>query len=482
MGEYVSVSKEELQELLQRVKVVLQDHLISEQTKKELYDAVKIALSADADFREVIKRTEAAEAERRETVNTILSADPEFMGMLEELKPEPEAPTELLEVIAGAMGNESDEKGIQAARDEYNEHGLNLFSSHDSKTAYVSTSIALRAAYNQQRYKDGLQWVNPETGEIATFRLLSDFMTPAEIDFVEAVVKYMDAGQVTKDGKVWATDGQLGRAMGMQNGSGSLSEKQQNEIYETIEAISSDARRVSADFNRVFQVYGGFEATGFDKYRIMDYYRWKGKKVRGKPIEHLYVFTFSEVMKCAAGIMAENIRFGTDIKQEIKNVQSLRYAVELAEPTEKGTKDTHVRTFATAEERSAYYRRNGITPSQIVREYTTQKTVSVSKQFRSIRAVILNFAFSYVRARNAKNPSNFDPRLPYAKIWEACAADGCTAYNSPQQKKQNIKLVHAVFEWLKYYGVCNWTTYKNSGSKTPDGVRISVIRELEGDA
>lgn len=481
-GEYVKVTKEELQDIINRCKAVFADNLISEKTKKELYAALEAALSTDNDFRAVFERFKAAEEERRAKVHEILTADPEFMEMLQELKdPTPsETPTELLEVIAAQMGYADDENGIEAAREEYNENGLRVLNKPDAGKNYVTTSPFVRSVVNPELRRKGIQFINPETGEIAIFKLLSGFMTPAEIDFVEAVIKFYDQGQITKDGYIWCTCDQLGRAQGRQSADGSLTKKQREEIQQTIENMSSDDRRVSVDFNNVFQLYGGFEATGLENYRIIDYYRWRGKKVRGKPVEYLYVVKFSEALKVIAGFMANNVRFGTVINQEVKNVKALRYAVEFDKPTEKGNKKTTVRTFASADERRAFIRRTGITPAQIVREYTETKPYSMTKQRISIRQVVFNFAISYYRARNSKTPSNFDPRLPYAKIWEACEADGLNV-DTQQQRKQNIEIVHTLFEWLKHCGVISdWEPYRNSNSRRDDGVRIKIERAIEG--
>lgn len=489
-GEYVKVTKDELQDIITRCKAIFADNLISEQTKKDLYDALAAALSSDADFRAVFEKFEAAEQERKKTVHDVLTADPEFMRMLQELKEQSKetasdnTPAELLEIIAAEMGVDTDdENGIQAAREEYNENGLQVLNKPDAGKNYVSTAPFVRSSLNPELRRKGIQFINPETGEIAIFKLLSGFMTPAEIDFVEAIIKFYDQGQITKDGYIWCTGDQLGRAQGRQNADGSLTKKQREEIQQTIEAMSSDERRVSVEFNNVFQLYGGFEAQGLENYRIIDYYRWKGKKVRGKPVEYLYVVKFSEALKVIAGFMANNVRFGTVINQEVKNVKALRYAVEFDKPTEKGMKQTSVRTFATEQERDAFIRLNGITSEQIIREYTEAKPYSMTKQRISIRQVVFNFAISYYRARNARTPSNYDPRLPYAKIWEACRADGCTATESTTQRNRNIEIVHTMFEWLKHCGVISdWKPYRNANSRRDDGVRISIAKEIEGGA
>lgn len=475
------LSQEEFKGFFDRCKFLLSSADISDATKTALIDAVERAVKGDHDFTDALLLYKAAELERLENIKKSWQPSNEFLDALEELKPEP---PEMLNVIADAMGFERDEKGIQAARKEYGENGLQaLKSKPDSGKAYAATSPFIRSVYNPELRKRGIEFINPETGEIATFKLLSGFMTPAEIDFVEAIIKFYDQGQITKDGEIWATADQLGRAMGMQSADGSLTKQQREEIYETINALSSDERRISVDFNAVYQVYGGFEATGLEDYRIIDFHRWRGKKIRGKKIEYLYVFKFSDALKVIAGFMANNIRFGTVINQEVKSVKTLRYAVEYAKPTEKGTKQTSVRTFATERERAAFIRLNGIKAAQIVKQYTDEKPFSMTKQRRSIRSVVFNFAISYYRARNAAHPANFDPRLPYAKIWEACRADGCTATESAKQRIRNVEIVHTMFEWLKHCGVISeWKPYRNANSKRDDGVRVSITKAIEEGA
>ena len=467
---YVSVSKRELQDILNRCKLIFADNLISEDTKKGVYDALKAALSTDAGFREVFDRFEAAEDERRKTVHDVLTADPVFLDMVEELKPEPSAPLQLYAEVADALGlPDDDPKTLDIAKEEYAKNGLAIFEQHDSGNNYINNNPVLKALLTRSQGNVFLG-TNDETGEALIMTINGGYLDDYESDIMECIAKFKNDGQVTKKGKIYCTLSQLYRAQRHGAGTTRPTKEQRAELLKAVKAMASEERKI--DFDLSFSLSGVMpngDNAEFDggAVRIVGFDEYRGK-IQGQR-DTLLIFDQTPILN----EISEYMRLGEIIPQEIKAITQPRYFLEYKDETGQSV----TRSFETNESRRKYCIKNGINKADITAHYEKMSNYKLTKQRIAIRHIIFNFAFSYLRARQAGKPHS--NKLPYAAIWERSQTD----ITHREQLKRNKAAVAVIFDHLQRVGIIGrWTEYYNVGSTKPDGVQISIAKELKGGA
>lgn len=97
---------------------------------------------------------------------------------------------------------------------------ITSFCPQDSGNNFINQSAATKALVNREKGEIYLG-TNPESGEAAIMQLISGYITPYEKELLECVSKFKYDGQITENGKIWFTLGQLYRAL--RHGAGTTS-------------------------------------------------------------------------------------------------------------------------------------------------------------------------------------------------------------------------------------------------------------------
>lgn len=369
------------------------------------------------------------------------------------------------------------EKAIEIATKKYSEKGLEVFEQRDNGLNYHNRSPIIQA---MSRRETGKIWLgtNPDTGEELIFDLIQGYLTPNEIELTEDIAKFKLDGQVTKNGQIYCTRGQLYRAARRGAGTTRPTKAQLEEIDRALTELKQPSREMAFELSEYLKIYGGFgefEGNYFDGVQPLSYYRIKGK-IRGQT-EYLYVFYDTPILSLISGMVQDRLLWGEQIAQEIKAIQQYRYTLELKEPLQIKGKNVKKRSFTSNEARRAFCKKHGITAAMIADYGEKKQPYSLTSQRIAMRQVIFSKVFAYYRTREAGG--NYSPLIPYAQIWERCDLDVGTR----QQLKQNIEVVHVILTHLTKCGViAGWKEYTNKGSRKPDGVQISIAKAIEGGA
>ena len=296
------------------------------------------------------------------------------------------------------------------------------------------------------------------------------YLDDYETDILECIAKFKNDGQVTKKGKIYCTLSQLYRAQRHGAGTTRPTKAQRDELLQAVKAMAKEERKI--DFDLSFSLAGimpNGDNAEFDggAVRIVGFDEYRGK-IRGQR-DTLLIFDQTPILN----EIAEYMRLGEIIPQEIKAITQPRYYLEYTDENGQTVK----RSFDTNDSRRKFCSKNGIKKADITDFYEKLDNYTLSKQRIRIRHIIFNFAFSYLRARQAGKPHS--NKLPYAVIWQRAGADVKTR----EQLKRNKAAVAVIFDHLKRVGIIGrWTEYYNNGSKKPDGVQISISKELKGGA
>lgn len=337
----------------------------------------------------------------------------------------------------------------------------------DSGLTFVNNSPVIKNLLKREKGEIVLG-TNEETGEPAIFTLLDGYLTPYEKECIECIAKFWLDGQVTKEGNIWHTAGQLYRAMRHGAGTARPTKEQREELVKTLNGLE---RKITYKLNDYLKVWGGFETNG-GRVPLLSFSEFFGK-IRGQ--EDLLIVHSNISIAC---LIAKNLHMYERPKQELKAVVQRRYTLELKEPITLSGKTVLKRSFATNEARVKWCKKYGITADQIASHAEQAKPWALSENRIALRSVLQDFVFSYIRARAAgKMHSN---KLPYATILERC---GLTNHHeSIKRAKADIAVI------LDHFVSCTelpelkaWSVYKNKDSKEADGVQIFLqLPELKG--
>ena len=351
-------------------------------------------------------------------------------------------------------------KKIQAANEYlYNfamETAVGRFTSKDSGLNVINAS-PVTVDLMRGNTGDIKLGVNPQTGEAAIFTILGGYITPYEKEIIECISKFKIDGQLTENGKIWFTVGQLYRAMRHGAGTQSPTKEQRAEIMAALTELSEPDRKLTFKLNDYLRVWGGFETNG-GRLRIIGFDELFGK-IRGQ--EDILIILDDTPIICA---VAENLHMWEPITQEIKAVKQLRYYIKFLEDGK-----TKKRSFDTNEKRRKFCADNGITAADIIEHGEHVEPWALSTNRISLRSALLTFVYGYIRARAAS--SNYSDKMPYEMLFERCGID------EHRQKRKNARediavimnhLTNTVDELQA------WGTYQNKGTTGDnfDGVII----------
>lgn len=339
---------------------------------------------------------------------------------------------------------------------------MGRFTTHDSGLSFHNTSPVIK---DLQDGKTGeiVLGTNKETGEAAIFTLLSGYITPYEKEIIECVSKFKLDGQLTDKGKIWFTVGQLYRAMRHGAGTQSPTAEQRAALMDTLTELSKPERKLTFKLNDYLKTWGGFETNG-GRVRLIGFDELFGK-IRGQ--EDILIILDDTPIICA---VAENLHMWEPIPQAVKAIKQERYTLEYTDG-----KKTYKRSFATNEARKKYCAKNGIHGSAIIAHDVQLKPWALSENRIALRSVLLSFVYGYLRARDkGVNVSN---RLNFEQIFRRCRIS-----ENREEQRRAKEYIAVILDHFKHTvdGLSDWSFYTNKGSTKPDGVQISIEKQLKG--
>lgn len=343
------------------------------------------------------------------------------------------------------------------------ETAIGSFQSRDSGQNVINDSPVLKNMLAGNSRAEIFLGKNPETGEPAIFTLLNGYITPYEKEVIECVSKFKIDGQLTDRGKIWFTVGQLYRAMRHGKGTQSPTQEQRAAIMATLTELSKPERKLTFKLNDYLRTWGGFETNG-GRVRIIGFDELFGK-IQGQ--EDILIILDDTPIICA---VAENLHMWEPIPQEVKAIKQERYTLQY-----KAGGKIVKRSFSTYEARTKYCKKNGITGADIVDHGRQAKPWALSENRIALRSVILTFVYGYIRARAAgRNHSN---KLSYGQIFERCGVSDHHEAQKRARADMAVILDHLVNTVPELQ---SWTEYTNQSSTEPDGVQISIGKQIEG--
>lgn len=321
----------------------------------------------------------------------------------------------------------------------------------------------VESSQEQAASKEIILGKNKDTGEPAIFTLLSGWLTPYEKEIIESVTKFKLDGQVTKKGQIVFTLGQLYRALRHGPNTQSPTKERKQALLQTLIKLSADERKIGFKINDYLKIWGDFETNG-GRLRILSFDEYNGR-IRGQE-DTLIVMDETPIL-CA---LAENLNMWEPIPQTVKAIKQHRYTMELKEPLRVGAKTIIKRSFATNEDRIKFCKKYHISTEDIKEHGESSKTWDLTENRIALRSVLLDFVYSYIRARDVN--SNHSNKLPYATIFKRCNIN-TNSRETVKRAKADIGVImthlNATVADLK-----GWSLYTNKGSQKPDGIQITI--------
>ena len=313
-------------------------------------------------------------------------------------------------------------RDLQMLKEQNRAELMKIMKAKDSGQNYMNSSPVVREMLKRENNDNGKEiylGTSPITGEEAIFSLIDGYITPYEKEIIECITKFRRDGQVTQEGRIYFTLGQLYRAMRHGAGTSRPTEPQKKSLAESMEALKRD---IVFKINEPLKVWGGFSATG-GAYPIISFAKLDGTINGNREILYLISNDLNIVND-----ISERLFMGQTVSQEVKAIKKRGRAWNL-------------------------------TAGRI-----------------AIRQTLQDFVFNYIRAR--RMGKNFSPQMPYETIFAAC--DIGSHRQTIARAKEDIA---TILDHWQSMGIITWSEYMRAGSTKPDGVEIragdGVLEVLE---
>jgi len=289
--------------------------------------------------------------------------------------------------------------------------------------------------------------------ENIVMNLVEGYLTPYEREIIEAVMKCKQDGQVTQNGRIFCTVGQIYRGV---RGGGDIrpTKEQKADLLNDLKALEASDRKIGFELVNAQTLFDEFEVEG-GRLRILSFDEYWGK-IRGQE-EWLIMFDETPLLI----MISEKLGMFESVSQEIKQVQEEYWTLKLDNgETIKGT---------TAECQKKMNKQK-LTRDNIVESEKTLRTMVLSKNRIALRNVIISFVWSYMRARGANPPKAHSNKINYTDIFEQCSIG-----KTWQEKDRAKSSIHSILEHLKRHGVIqSWAEYTNLGETAASGIQFFI--------
>lgn len=334
---------------------------------------------------------------------------------------------------------------------------------NDSGRAYIlDNPLIKKLTRTKEEAQEHLHDVLLSSRDNNAVSVFNGYITPYEKELLEAITKFKQDGQVTTNGRPFATAGQLYRAL-RGGGRQSPTKEQKDEIMEDLRKLEHPDRKLDFELKQAIRIDAATEITG-GKRRILSFDEDR-LRIRGQ-YDVVAVFDDTPFLQK----LSEHFGMFESVSQDIKRIQEQHWTLKLdTGETIKGTTTECQRKLIKA----------GKSKRDIVESSCTLKEMKLNKQRIAMRNVIISFVWSYMRARGANPPKPHSNKINYADIFAQCEIG-----QDWNQKTRAKNIIYAIMEHLQRHEVVKaWKEYTNTGDKGASGVQfyIDANNMIEGD-
>lgn len=385
-------------------------------------------------------------------------------GLRDEAKKDGNAPlAELMEYLR------QDQQDLRAAAGEYVVESAANMPYKDSGLAIVNNTMLVKRLMQPDRKTGDMRLGRDrKTGADVILTLVNGHITPYEKEIFEAIAKFKLEGRVMENNVIYFTTSDLYRALRHGAGSARPTADQRKALLKALYELTRIERRIEIKLDSYTKIWLGFETNGGKFPLIKTFTEFHGKN-RGQETDELILLDETPIIN----VFAERLNQWEEIGQEVKAIQQRKYTLELKEPMLIGGKQVRKRSFATNEERRKFCKANGIKTADIKEHSEAVKPWTLNEQRISLRAVLIDFVYTYIRSRTAGAPCS--NRKPYADILKCAGIDA----EHRETRKRAIADIGVILDHLRETvpELKGWTEYTNKGSKKPDGIKITMAKQ-----
>ena len=362
-----------------------------------------------------------------------------------------------------------DQQKFEAVASEYVVESVASTPYKDSGLAIVNNTMLAKRLMQPERTGAEMQLgKNKQTGAEAILTLVNGYITPYEKEIFEAIAKFKLEGRVTSHNAIYFTVSDLYRALRHGAGTARPTLEQRQNLLSALDELTRPERRIEIKLNRYLKTWLDFETNGGKFPLIKSYIELYGRN-RGQETDELIFLDETPIINA----FAERLNQWEEIGQEVKAIQQRKYMLELKEPMLIGGKQVKKRSFATNEDRRKFCKANGIKMADIKTHSEAMRPWTLNEQRISLRAVLIDFVYTYIRSRTAGAPCS--NRKPYADILKCAGIDA----EHRETRKRAIADIGVILDHLRETvpELKGWTEYTNKGSKKPDGIKITMAKQ-----
>lgn len=332
----------------------------------------------------------------------------------------------------------------------------------DSGFSFINLSPIAAALVKGEKRELLLSNIGDDAEEFK-FTLLEGYLEPYEKSIIDCIGKFKFDGQLTENGDIYFTLGQLYRALRQGTGTVSPLKRQKEALLKTLYELSSSERNITFRVNDSLKAFCGFKSNVMCL-PLIDFVI-TNNRAKGKT-------DILIIIKCAPFMndIAERLGMRELLEQKVMAVQEGHYTFTLLQPLKIDGREKRYFKFLDQNSRRVFCVEHGITGRNIESHCSKLKAWTLNESRIALRTVIINFLLRYARARRAGR--NYSNKLPYKEIFRLC---GISTKNRMEVRRAKNSIA-VILSYLEGCGglsmLKSWREYSNKGSKKPDGIEI----------
>lgn len=284
----------------------------------------------------------------------------------------------------------------------------------------------------------------------------SGYVEGIERSLLKALGKCIYDGQITSDGRPFASMGQIYRAL-RGGGEQSPTKAQKEELLKALREMENPDRKIDFDLAEAIKIYEGVDFTG-GKVRILSFDELR-LKIRGQA-DTVAVFDRTPALLGIAKYYGTYETIPQHIERVLEEIWTLK--IDNGE-TIKGTERDCKKKIA----------RLGITKANILQANSELKPMNLRAKRIALRDEAYSKVWKYMRALGAKQPKLLSNKINYKNIFEVCGIG-----NTYNQKDRAKDALISMFKHLQRNEVIDgFKEYTNRGDKETSGIEFYINNE-----
>ena len=339
---------------------------------------------------------------------------------------------------------------------------LTKYELFDSGFGFVNLSPISAALVKGDKRELLLSNIGDETEEFK-FTLVNGYLEPYEKNIIDCIGKFKFDGQLTENGDIYFTLGQLYRALRQGTGTVSPLKRQKEALLNKLYELSSSERNITFQVNDSLKAFCGFKSNVMCL-PLIDFVT-TNNRAKGKT-DIIIIIKRALFMND----IAERLGMRELLEQKVMAVQDGHYTFTLLQPLKIDGREKRYFKFLDQNSRRVFCVEHGITGRNIESHCSKLKAWTLNESRIALRSVIIDFLLRYARTRRAGR--NYSNKLPYKEIFRLC---GISTKNRMEVRraKNSIAVILSHLEGSGGLSMLkSWREYSNKGSKKPDGIEI----------